>query len=135
MNDDYIVYLDISAPPDDLLEPIDVIINKPSKSFSRVPASYYYFQTRYVSEELLTWIRDTFKTECYAQYQIIRNGIDIHKDKGRNVAFNYILNAGGPAVTTCIYDDMYTIKTVEQIPERKWHRLKTDVLHCIAYMV
>lgn len=41
------------------------------------------------------------------------------------------LTQGGPAVTTCIYDDMYTIKTVEQIPERKWHRLKTDVLHCV----
>ena len=128
----YIVYLDLPPIPDELLYPIIDIINAPPKPESNIPASYHYFQTRLVSDQLSDWCRDLFKTDCYAQYQIVREGIPIHKDVGRNVAFNYIIQSGGNDASTNIYDEDRNLLCSEIIPTKRWHRLKTDVHHNVT---
>ena len=116
----YLVYIDnIPLVPEHLLEPIDVIVNKPPKPYSNVSSSYHFFQTRLVSDELQQWVRDTFKTDCYAQYQIIREGIHIHRDIGRNVAFNYLLDTGGTNSKTCFYNDNQQLIFSEIISTQK----------------
>jgi len=125
----YLVYIDVPPVPEVLLEPIDTIINMPPKPTSNVSTDYTFFQTRLVSAELNEWVQDTFKTNCHTQYQLVREGIDIHRDKGRNVAFNYLLDTGGENALTCVYNDDYHLMFIEHVPERRWHRLKTDVLH------
>lgn len=131
----YLVYINIPPVPEVLLEPINTIVNKPPKPNSNVSSSYHFFQTRLVSDELQQWAQDTFKRPCYAQYQIIREGVMIHKDRGRNVAFNYLLDTGGPDVRTNVYDESKQLVFSEAIPERTWHRLKTDVFHDVRGMV
>lgn len=134
MIDDYLVYLDLPAIPEELLYPIHDIITMPPKPNSKVPASYYYFQTRLVSEQLSQWVTDIFKMDCYAQYQLIREGVHIHKDVGRNVAFNYILQTGGENVRTNIYDEDKNLICSDIIQPKRWHRLKTDVFHDVTGM-
>jgi hypothetical protein len=134
MISDYLVYLDIPPIPEELLYPIQDIINAPPKPGSNIPNSYHYFQTRLVSNELSEWCRDLFKTNCYAQYQIVREGVHIHKDFGRNVAFNYVLQQGGTNVSTNIYNEDKNLICSEIIPARRWHRLKTDAFHDVTNM-
>ena len=127
---DYMVYLDLPQIPEHLIEPIDIIISKPPKPDSMVSANFAPFQTRLVSKELVEWVQDIFEMKCYTQYQIIRAGIPIHKDIGRTVAFNYILQTGGNNAHTCIYTE--NKKIMEKIEPVKWHRLKTDVYHNVT---
>ena len=135
MTTDFLVYLDIPAIPEDLLDPIQDIINAPPKPESRIPSSNYYFQTRLVSDKLFEWTKDTFKSECYVQYQIVRQGISIHKDIGRNVAFNYILEPGSDRAKTNFYDDNHRLLCSKIIQPKKWHRIKTDVFHNVSHIL
>lgn len=129
---DYLVYLDLPEIPEHLIEPIDVIINKPPKPDSKIPTDFAPFQTRLVSKELFEWVQDMFKIKCYTQYQIIKRGLPTHKDVRRTVAFNYILETGGPNVLTTIYDDTKKMIDYEEIKPHIWHRLKTDVFHNVT---
>lgn len=131
---DYLVYLDLPKIPEHLIEPIDIIINKPPKPGSNIPADFAPFQTRLVSKELFEWVQDMFKLKCYTQYQIINRGIPIHKDIGRTVAFNYILETGGPKVLTTIHGDTKKMIGYEEIKPYVWHRLKTDEFHSVIGM-
>ena len=128
---DYLVYLNLPQIPIELIEPIDVIINKPPKPGSNVPADFVPFQTRLVSNELFEWVQDMFRLKCYTQYQVIRKGIPIHKDIDRNVAFNYLLQTGGQKVLTTIHDENKKLIAYEQVKPMNWHRLKTDVYHSV----
>ena len=134
MISDYIVYLDLPPVPEELLYPIQDIINSPPKPDSKIPASYHYFQTRLVSQPLFDWVHDLFKSDCYTQYQIVREGVHIHKDVGRDVAFNYILQPGGDSVSTNLYDEDQNLIHSEIIQPKRWHRLKTDVYHNVTGM-
>ena len=125
----FFTYLNIPSVPESLIESVTAIIDKPPKPESSIPSSYYYFQTRLVSKELEIWIKDVFQKDCFVQYQIVRNGIHIHKDNGREVAFNYIIETGGPQAATCFYDDDKKFICSEIIKPKIWHRLKTDVNH------
>jgi hypothetical protein len=129
---EYLVYLDLPKVPENLIEPLDVIINKPPKPGSNVPSDFAPFQTRLVSNELFEWVQDMFKLKCYTQYQIVRRGIPVHKDIGRSVAFNYILQTGGPKVLTTIHDESKRLIAYEQLEPMSWHRLKTDVYHSVT---
>ena len=125
---DYLVYLDLPTIPEELLESIEEIINKPPKEHTNVPAHFTYFETRPVNPRLTEWMNDIFKTSIGAQYQIVKPNITIHKDIGRNVAFNYLLKTGGDA-HTCFFDDDKHLLHMEKIPVNRWHRIRTDVYH------
>ena len=73
------------------------------------------------------------------QLQAIKNGIGIHTDTGREMAYNYLILDG--------YDGMYSpinlffeyneetgfnaIETVHHIKAHKWHKLNTSVFHTV----
>jgi hypothetical protein len=127
-------YVDLPNVPEYLLESIDSIINKPNSEFSSVPKGYAYFHTKPISNELLVWIETVFDRKVHAGYQIIKEGIHIHKDYGRLVAFNYLLQTGGSNVSTNIYDEDKNLIHSEIIMPKKWHCLKTDVFHDVRGM-
>jgi hypothetical protein len=132
MTNNYIEYLNLPPVPEELLYPIQDIINNPPKPGSKIPASYHYFQTRLVSQQLFDWVREQFKSDCYTQYQIVREGIAIHTDAGRDVAFNYILQTGGGNASTNIYDKDKNLIYSQIIQPKRWHRLKTDEYHNVT---
>jgi hypothetical protein len=126
----YIEYLDLPSIPEHLIESIQDIINKPPKDFSNVSSEYAYFKTRYVNDDLKSWLQTIFDSEIYPQYQLVYNGLPIHIDKGnRIVAYNYLLDAGGDNVRTAVYDDKYKLLQIEKIELKRWHRINTSMLH------
>ena len=134
MIENYLVYLDLPPVPEELIYPIQDIINAPPIPGIMIPESFYYFQVRAVSDKLTEWAQDVFKTNCYPLYQIVREGLIIHKDITRNVAFNYILQPGGDKVSTNLYDEDQKLICSEIIQPKRWHRLKTDVYHNVTGM-
>jgi hypothetical protein len=123
----YIDYLTLPDLPEDLLESVEDIINKPRKN-SVVKQDY--FQARPISDELQDWLEKNLPFKFIAQYQIIYLGLPIHKDEGnRKLAYNYILAQGGNNVKTMIFDDDKKLLQSETLPLKTWHSIKTDMFH------
>jgi hypothetical protein len=123
----YIKYLPLPNLPDDLLESVEDIINKP-RSNSIVKQDY--FQARPISDELQNWLEKNLSFKFIAQYQIIYYGLPIHTDEGnRKIAYNYLLALGGSNVKTMIFDDTKKLLQSETLPLRTWHSIKTDMFH------
>ena len=125
----YIKFLPLPNLPDDLLESVDDIINKP-RSNSIVKQDY--FQARPISNELQDWLEKNLPFKFIAQYQIIYPGLPIHKDMGnRKVAYNYLLTLGGNSVKTIIFDDDKTLLQSKTLPLKTWYSIKTDMYHAV----
>ena len=126
----YIEYLDLPSVPENLIESIQTIIDKPYKDASNVASSYAYFKTKYVNNDLKDWLQSIFDFEIYPQYQLVYNGLPIHIDKGnRVVAYNYLLDTGGDNVKTIIYDNSYKPLQIEKLELKRWHCINTGMLH------
>lgn len=63
-------------------------------------------------------------------YQIVKKGISIHKDVGRKIIYNYLLDTGGPDVYTNFYnEDKETELFSVKIPVRTWHKMDVSYYH------
>jgi hypothetical protein len=123
----YIEYINFPSLPNELLDPIENIINS-TRINSIVKQDF--FQGRPVSNQLQDWLEKNLSFNFVAQYQIIYSGIPIHKDMGnRKLAYNYLLVLGGSNVKTVIFDDSKKILQSEILPLRTWHSIKTDMFH------
>lgn len=124
----FVQYLDLPAVPPSLIEPLQVVVDKPPRNswFSKPP-----FSTRDCSPELTIWLRNniTLRKLFHAQYQLVWTGLRIHKDNGRLEAFNYLLNSGGENIKTLFYDDDKQCLHEEIIPLQRWHRIDTSQYH------
>ena len=126
----YIEYLDLPNIPEHLLEPIEVIINKPPKASRDFVDSYPYFKKRHVSTDLHNWLQSIFDFKIDPQYQLIYDGLPIHIDTGNRIfAYNYLLDTGGDNVKTVIYDEHYNPLESKAIESKRWHRINTGMLH------
>lgn len=130
----YIKYLyHVPSVPEELLDPIEKIIGQESEVM--LVRDFAHFEFKTVNPKLDEWLHSVFKMKCYAKYQVIRNGIAIHKDSpafpgDRRLAFNYLLQSGGPNVVTTVYDeDKTTILQSECIPLKRWHSLVVEKWH------
>lgn len=133
----YINYLDLPAVPDHLLESAATILASPK---TNTVTERSFFQIREASVELRNWTEENihgvpFKFRAY--YQIIGHGIPIHRDRGyqnsaaRTLAVNYLLETGGAAITTAIYNDRREIIESEIIQPCMWHSIRVDMLHSV----
>lgn len=123
----YIEYINLPTIPEELLESVEDIINK-TRTNSIVTQDF--FQGRPISDKLQVWLENNLSFDFVAQYQIIYNGIPIHKDEGnRKLAYNYLLEQGGNKVTTVIFDDDKKLLQSEILPLKTWHSIKTDMYH------
>jgi hypothetical protein len=126
----YIEYLDLPPVPENLIESITDIINKPPKAYSTVPAEYNFFKTRNVNDDLAEWLQSIVEYKIYPQYQLIYNGLPIHIDNGNRInAYNYLLDTGGKNVKTVVYNENYKPLQIEQLELKRWHRINTGMLH------
>lgn len=123
----YIKYLSLPILPEDLLESVEDILNKP-RSNSIVKQDF--FQARPISNELQDWLEKNLPFKFVAQYQIIYLGLPIHKDEAnRKLAYNYLLSQGGNKVSTVVFDDAKKLLESELLPLKTWHSIKTDMYH------
>lgn len=130
----YIKYLNnIEKVPNELIDPIEDIINQTPEEL--IVRDFKFFQYKRVNKHLTDWLHSKIKIPCYAKYQVIRNGIPIHKDNpafpgDRRLAFNYLLQTGGDNVLTRVYDeDKTTILQEECLPLHTWHSLVVEKYH------
>jgi hypothetical protein len=128
----YIKYLDLPSVPEHLLDPVDDIINQYNEKM--LVREFAHFQYRTINKNLDEWVHSIFKMKCYAKYQVIYNGIPIHKDNpafpgDRKIAFNYVLDTGGDSVITSVYDDNKILLQSECIPLKTWHSLVVEKYH------
>jgi hypothetical protein len=66
-------------------------------------------------------------------YQIIKKGISTHKDVGRKIIYNYILDAGGDQVYTNFYaEDKTTELFSVKIPAHTWHKMDVSFFHNVV---
>ena len=131
----YIEYIDLPPVPEHLIEQLQDIVNKPPKNFSYVSQENQFFKTRYVSNDLKSWLQPLFEFEIYPQYQLVYDGLPIHIDKGNRIfAYNYLLDTGGDDVKTAVYDENYKLLQSEKLELKRWHRLNTGMLHTVYGM-
>jgi len=124
----FIKYIDLPSVPEDLIPPIDSIIN--GKSYSRNDRSM--FKCKEINPELEEWLKKSMPFEFYAcVFQVMVGWLPIHVDtKNRMVAINYLLCQGGKNVFTNIYDnDKITVIESKNINLKQWHSIQTHKLH------
>jgi hypothetical protein len=127
----YIEYLNFPSIPKQFIKSADEIIKLHKLANPEVADQYNnVFSTREVEPELYEWLITTFDFELAVQYQIINQGIPIHKDKGnRLIAYNYLLATGGEDVITSVYDDNKELLQSEKLQLKRWHKLETGYFH------
>lgn len=129
----YIEYINLPKVPENLIEPLDVIINKPPISDSDPPPDHPYYKARHVNDDLLIWLKSILDLEMRPRYQLLYDGLPIHTDKGKRVlAYNYLLDLGGENVKTTVYDNQYNPLQIEQLELKRWHRIDTGMLHGVS---
>ena len=128
-------YLDDIPPiPDDLLEPIDVIISRQSMTPNN------YVQNKKISMELFDWLTKTFNKPIIAYYQVMLNDIDPHVDRKRTKAINYLIQTGGENATTIIYKEKakpgpykgkVTVAESKILKLKRWHSIDVTSIHSV----
>ena len=128
-------YLDDIPPiPDDLLEPLDVIISRQSMTPNN------YVQNKKVSMELFDWLTKTFNRPIIAYYQVMHNDIDPHVDRKRTKAINYLIQTGGENATTFIYKQKakpgpykgtVTVEESKILELNRWHSIDVTRIHAV----
>lgn len=125
----YTIYSEIPKIPEHLLTTdIDEIRNKYPNNF---PIETEVYTLHPITDELYVFLKDLFPDHENISYQIIKEGIPIHKDHGRVGAINYLIHTGGDNVSTAWYDDDGNLLDSTVFPERTWHYVKADIDHGI----
>ncbi len=96
------------------------------------PAYPFYKQYMITNPELRDFIDETLKCKNFASYQLIRDGIAIHKDTDRTEVLNYLVSTGGPNATLNIFDNGYKKIYSEIIEEKRWHWIDVSVNHNVT---
>lgn len=124
-------YLDYPQIPEELLlskisdfDHLDNIFQLPNYPF--------YKQYLITNDGLMDFLKSIFPFNFYATYQIIRNGIAIHKDFDRTETLNYLIDAGGPDATLTLFDDNKQPIHSEVIEIKRWHRIDVTVNHNVS---
>ena len=130
-----LVYVDFPKIPEELLLPIEEIIdlNRPRATTDVVPAyKIPGFDRKLMNTELSEWLSENIPLKFeIMQYQVISQDVMQHTDL-TTYAYNYQLTLGGPDVRTEFADESGNIVETHVIPTYQWVRLKSDVLHGVS---
>lgn len=122
-------YLSLPEIPNDLILDYEEF-SKSKNTF--VFKNYPYFKQYEITGPLRDYLDSIFNCEFVASYQVIRNGIAIHKDYGRTECINYLIETGGPMASLDIYDEGKNLLISEKIPAKKWHWIDVTKLHGVS---
>lgn len=129
--DNFFRYLDLPTIPKKYLLYTIEEIESQENIFQHATYSYYK-QYKVFDKELLNLLEDVFLTKLLITYQVIRNGIAIHKDIGRTEATNFVIHPGGDNVITEVYSGNLSKKYVSEcIQPYKWHWLNVSMPHTV----
>jgi hypothetical protein len=127
----YFKYINFPEIPDNLLgHDVDYFANK--INIFRHP-SYSHYKQYEVDDKLKEYLREIFTFEFHCSYQIITNGLAIHKDGDRTECLNYLIDTGGNLSELRIYDENKSdILHSEIILNKKWHWINVGMNHNVV---
>lgn len=136
MKNEYFEKISLPNIPNELinsLEEIETFRNVyPNKSFSHTYASYE------VPSRLHEFLCQYFDYSICVRYQIIKNKLPVHIDKGTTEKFNYIIDPGGEEVKTRWWDDLLDPKHIRcefVLEKNEWYYLNVSLPHDITEIV
>jgi hypothetical protein len=136
MSFEYFKYLNLPLIPNELIE---FNLDKIEAKANRFRSAYYQYYKQYridVDSDLGIFLKSIVKMPFVANYQVIRDGIDIHKDAGRTGCFNYLLDTGGDDTKLVVYDEDKTkVLHEEHILPFKWHWIFVNRFHTVKSIV
>jgi hypothetical protein len=122
-------YLDLPVIPFNLLNTLEEV--QQQKNIYDV--DFYFYKQFDINDALNNYLKTIFNFKFTAQYQIIRYGIPIHKDRARLECINYLIDNGGPESCLEIYDeDKKSILLKEHIENYKWHWINVSKFHGVS---
>ena len=128
---DYFKYVDFPQIPKELIEFDLCAIESKKNNFKNV--NYPYYKKYYVNPDLNDFLKSKIDVPFIASYQVIRSGLDIHRDVGRIECYNYILDTGGDDTRLVIYDDdAKSVLLDEYIEPFKWHWIFVKKFHNVV---
>lgn len=136
MNAKYFQYINLPSIPERLIElDLDKIESK-KKIFFPKNIDYQYYKKYHINDDLNNFLKSIIHIPFSASYQIITEGIHIHKDIGRIECFNYLLDTGGDESRLIFYDEDKSKILLEKHIERfKWHWLFVRKFHTVKSLV
>jgi hypothetical protein len=99
------------------------------------PHYQYYRQYNYNYSILEDHLQPLFNFDITNRVfiQIIKKGISIHKDTGRKIIYNYLIDTGGANVYTHFFDeDKKTELYSVNIPVNAWHKMDVSYYHNVT---
>lgn len=99
------------------------------------PHYEYYRQYMYNNNTLVQELQPLFDFDIKDRVfiQIIKKGISTHKDVGRKIIYNYLLDTGGDNVCTHFYDEDKTTELYKvNIPVHTWHHMDVSHYHNVT---
>ena len=91
------------------------------------------YSTYKVSDELHTWVQQSFDFDVIVNYQIMHGQIPVHTDYGRSVCWNYIIDTGGTNITTRFWN-LEETEIIEEIECKlhEWYELDVSQKHDVS---
>jgi len=131
----YFEYADFKSIPNDLIESLEQIINKPTQSAFKknYPLKHYpWLVTKPVKDDLKNFLDNIFPFEVGTNYQIVYNGLTIHKDTHRIYTYLYLIELGGDEVYTNFYNDQKILIESIKFPLKQWIKLDAQTFHNVT---
>ena len=89
---------------------------------------YKNYKIHSATDDLKDYLKPLF-TNHSISVQVVTNSLHKHRDIGRTVAVNYLIDNGGNNVETCFYNNDGTLMYNIKIEEYRWHMLDVSILH------
>jgi len=131
----YFEYVDFKSIPDELIESFNQIINKPTQSALKkdYPLKYYpWLVIKPVKDDLKQFLESLFPFEVFISYQLVYNGLTIHKDTHRLYHYLYLIELGGDEVYTNFYNDQKILIESTIFPLKQWVKLDAQTFHNVT---
>lgn len=100
------------------------------KNLFRIPSYDKYEIYTITNPTLLNILTPIFGNNAFYGFQVVFEGIAIHRDGNREIAYNYLIDNGGEGSCVTFYaDDKTTLVASAHIPNNMWYRMNTKMLH------
>ena len=134
MSDPYFSIVDLPVVPLGLREHYQDIIAKTNTFVPGKGVTEMNYATFAVNEDLKEWIQDLFDYPVDVNYQLIRVGLKIHKDRAAIYKYNYYITTGGPdsQILWRTKDDPDTIYAALDAQPNTWYKLWVEHHHSVC---
>jgi len=124
-------YWDYKKLPHNLIDEVYNSLN----NIDRFPIENDQYKSFEASQALKNFTKDIFDFEHNTAVQVLYKNVDIHIDLWRTLAYNYIIDTGGPEVKTCFYNESNELIESYIIKANQWHSLNVETRHNVVNIV